>query len=274
MTTIDLTNVLALAGEIAQERLRQHEKWGEQNHPDGFPGGWAGHADWARESCQLAAAENRVTWLHILREEVAEVFAAPDASEKRRELVQVAAVAAAWIEAIDRRSPAEAEDRPDLVDALFSKPMDSNDDASPSTQDTPQAAETAPVVHPDLVNVLEPILGPPLALAVATEALAAANPAIGHTVSAEAIATEMTESAPTDAPALAGLDEAIVAGFHAITDDDHTVTESGLAAIAVRAAYPVIRRAVLLAAADQVPTITNHVYVQTWLRASADLGGS
>lgn len=43
-------------------------------------------------------------WLHILREEVAEAFAETDPVALRGELVQVAAVAVAWAEAIDRRT--------------------------------------------------------------------------------------------------------------------------------------------------------------------------
>lgn len=71
--------------DVMQERVRQDRKWGEQNHPEGI-------------------------WLGILGEEygevakeIAESQARPlDMSALREELVQTAAVAVAWIEAIDR----------------------------------------------------------------------------------------------------------------------------------------------------------------------------
>lgn len=82
--------------EVAQERLRQHSKWGEQNH-------------------------TAMHWLPILMEEVGELSQAtleahfknayqsqyPDAvagdySQARLELVQVAAVAISMLQSIDR----------------------------------------------------------------------------------------------------------------------------------------------------------------------------
>lgn len=75
-----------IVGDIATERARQDEKWGEQRflHP--------------------------LYWLAILTEEVGEVAEAViepvdieiASPEVRRELVQVAAVAVCWLEAIDR----------------------------------------------------------------------------------------------------------------------------------------------------------------------------
>jgi NTP pyrophosphatase (non-canonical NTP hydrolase) len=67
--------------DIMEERKRQDDKWGEQNHPDLY-------------------------WLGILMEEAGEL--AKDIIEgknPKKELVQVAAVALAWLEAIDRRYP-------------------------------------------------------------------------------------------------------------------------------------------------------------------------
>lgn len=90
--------------EVYAERVAQEEKWGEQNHEDGT--GFAylkAQADKARRECDAAAAAGRVTWRLILREEYREALAAPSVAELRAELVQVAAVAVAWIEAIDRR---------------------------------------------------------------------------------------------------------------------------------------------------------------------------
>lgn len=97
-----------ILAEIAEERARQDTKWGEQNHPDGTSRGAAFLADRARRACQKAAAEGKVTWRHIFDEEWAEAFAEEDPAKLRAELVQVAAVAVAWIEAIDRRTAGAA----------------------------------------------------------------------------------------------------------------------------------------------------------------------
>lgn len=98
--------------EVAQELARQDEKWGEQNHPDGtgpdhtwtYTGPASSVAQRARVECNWLAAEGQVTYLDILLEEVAEAFAEDDPAQLRAELVQVAAVAAQWVAAIDRRT--------------------------------------------------------------------------------------------------------------------------------------------------------------------------
>ena len=77
-----LTQVLA---DMVRERERQDQKYGVQEHSDR-------------------------SWLAILVEELgeaaAEVITNPGYSERRLkwELIQVAAVAVAWIESIDRRT--------------------------------------------------------------------------------------------------------------------------------------------------------------------------
>lgn len=94
----------AVLDEVRIERENQDKRWGEQNHPDGtgqYPE--IVDADVARMATQNAAEGGYLDWLHILREEVAEAFAETDPSRLRAELVQVAAVACAWVEAIDRR---------------------------------------------------------------------------------------------------------------------------------------------------------------------------
>lgn len=108
--------------EVLNERYRQDEKWGQQNHPDGTGpdlilrdleiavlhgsarAGW--FRWWAQERCKRADGGD--TYERILTEEWAEAIASPAGSpELRRELIQVAAVAVAWVEKLDR----EAEDR-------------------------------------------------------------------------------------------------------------------------------------------------------------------
>lgn len=123
-----LAEVTVLA-EVAAERARQDAKWGEQNHPDGSGptvslaspifgapsdrwGTPAGvHLAGMRELRDNAvvttderAATGNLTWRDILLEEVFEAFAEDDPGKLRVELIQVAAVATQWVEAIDRRS--------------------------------------------------------------------------------------------------------------------------------------------------------------------------
>lgn len=104
--------------EIAAERVAQDAKWGEQNHPLVDPVlRNRPHTRMAEEYeiptalratrlCQMAAERGQVTWLHILSEEVSEFMAAAqhtdDRAYARAEMVQVAAVAVAVIESIDR----------------------------------------------------------------------------------------------------------------------------------------------------------------------------
>jgi hypothetical protein len=118
--------------EVQVERLRQTVKWGIQNHPDVdqvlmnrasvtdargnvWPGGctperMAEHyeiptASRAKFLCQNAARTTGDTYAHILVEEVAEAIeAATLGAGLRDELIQVAAVAVAWVEKIDREA--------------------------------------------------------------------------------------------------------------------------------------------------------------------------
>lgn len=91
--------------EVVAERARQDAKWGEQNHPDGTGSeSDQRRADVAKALCQSSAKFGTVTWKEILDEEVREAFAESDPVLLRAELIQVAAVAAQWVEAIDRRS--------------------------------------------------------------------------------------------------------------------------------------------------------------------------
>lgn len=102
----------AVLDEVLVERARQHATWGDQSaHPDGT-GGAAGlhpsaarhHVTQAQEACRLAFEQGVGSWRLILEEEVAEAVAETDPARLRAELVQVAAVAVAWIEAIDTRT--------------------------------------------------------------------------------------------------------------------------------------------------------------------------
>ena len=98
----DAINILS---EVVVERAKQQQKWGEQNHPDGTGyGGSRQQSNYSRGECDAAARDGSLTWRHILIEEVDEALAEWDTEALRTELIQVAAVAAAWVAAIDRRS--------------------------------------------------------------------------------------------------------------------------------------------------------------------------
>lgn len=92
----------AIMGEVRQERARQDARWGVQNHPNGTSPQFKGLADSARNATRKAASENRVTWMHIAKEEFWEAMAESDRDRLRAELIQLLAVGVAWVESIDR----------------------------------------------------------------------------------------------------------------------------------------------------------------------------
>lgn len=105
----DVTYVIGRAVvDVLDERHRQDLKWGEQNHDDAIghvgPSGGEDLEYIARHSM----TEHGPTWAAILLEEVGEAL--QETGDRgslqglRAELVQVAAVAVAWIEALDRRA--------------------------------------------------------------------------------------------------------------------------------------------------------------------------
>ncbi|WP_393057686.1 hypothetical protein [Streptomyces sp. LN549] len=111
-TLFTTAGVKAFAEAIDAERQAQLAKFGNQHHPDGTgprTASWGAlmHADdaaaEARNRCQRAADRGDLTWRHVLNEEVAEAFAESDPATLRTELLQVAAVCAAWIYDIDQR---------------------------------------------------------------------------------------------------------------------------------------------------------------------------
>jgi hypothetical protein len=93
-------NILA---EVANERTRQDDLWGEQNHPDGTSKVFARERDLYRIVTDVAASTGDVTFFDILREEFYEAAAETNPLTLRAELIQLAAVAVAFVESIDRR---------------------------------------------------------------------------------------------------------------------------------------------------------------------------
>lgn len=96
--------VVALT-DVLNERERQQDKWGEQNHADGTGGAaFVAEADFRRAQCEEAFALGVGTWKDILLEEVWEAMAERDPEKLREELIHVAAVAVSWVEGLDRRA--------------------------------------------------------------------------------------------------------------------------------------------------------------------------
>ena len=105
-----------ILNEIVAERIRQDKKWGEQNHPivrmpnDHVSNISILYAYWhraerARTFCDSEFANDRGDWGMILVEEVTEALAegaAGNMEKCKAELIQVAAVAVAMIECIER----------------------------------------------------------------------------------------------------------------------------------------------------------------------------
>jgi hypothetical protein len=101
--------------EIAAERLRQEEKWGECDYPSVDPE----FAAMPRAMCSVygvlseevakqrtddADQRGACTFAHVAVEELAEALSAPDELARREELVQLGAVVVKWLGAIDRRA--------------------------------------------------------------------------------------------------------------------------------------------------------------------------
>lgn len=90
--------------ELDAERARQLDKFGDQKHPDGTGNTeQQKYAETARRWCEDSFGSGYGTWADILDEEVAEAKAERDPVRLRAELLQVAAVCAAWIWDIDQR---------------------------------------------------------------------------------------------------------------------------------------------------------------------------
>jgi precorrin-6B methylase 2 len=104
---------LSISQDILREVSRNLYRWGMQQHPDIYIGGSTQYGcpdnNVARAACERAAKEGRITWAHILVEEVAEALDTQSPADLRDELVQVAAVALDWIRDLDQRRAASEE---------------------------------------------------------------------------------------------------------------------------------------------------------------------
>lgn len=113
----------AVQHDVRLERVKQLEKWGPQTHPDGTgPDGtllgvpFSNIAEWIKNFVDAAAEDGQSTWLGILLEEVFEAAEETDLAKLRVELIQVQAVAQAWVEDIDAHG--ELRDVCTMRDAL------------------------------------------------------------------------------------------------------------------------------------------------------------
>lgn len=96
--------IKAVLFDVFEERHEQLAKWGVQHRKDGTGGPvMRVAAEDARNHCNFLAEHGGADWRAVLMEEVCEAMAEDDPAALRAELVQVAAVAAAWTEDIDSR---------------------------------------------------------------------------------------------------------------------------------------------------------------------------
>lgn len=128
-TLFTTPGVKAFAEAIDDERQRQLTKFGDQHHPDVEPRDipevthpyYASRADiWKQVNTERATPSTsgrclahcsdkngephtHTAWDGVLLEEVYEALAESDPAKLRAELIQVAAVCAAWISDIDQR---------------------------------------------------------------------------------------------------------------------------------------------------------------------------
>jgi|SRR5579859_5199996 len=100
---VNTTRMLAVMEEIVDERFRQDAKWGEQNYKGG--NGLASHLGLAGVYKTLNDLPSiQKTWKDVFLGEMHEALGATSDEELRQQLVQLAALAVAWIQAIDRKS--------------------------------------------------------------------------------------------------------------------------------------------------------------------------
>lgn len=129
------------AEDIDTERQAQLAKWGDQRHADGTGSVHQQEAaKLARMACQDAFGAGYGTWCHILFEEVWEALAEKDPAKLRTELIQTAAVIAAWVSDLDRRpapeeQPAAEEPLTEVLRIVSKWVADRNNGLGPDTDD-------------------------------------------------------------------------------------------------------------------------------------------
>lgn len=104
---------------VAQERQRQYDQYGTN---ETLPDGTGPQVRWAAPASGLVATDleqdfrtsyeaadnlGRLTWRHLVLEEIAEAFQETDPERLTEELIQVAALAVSWVEKITARPTPE-----------------------------------------------------------------------------------------------------------------------------------------------------------------------
>jgi hypothetical protein len=101
-----MKDMFEILSDIADERARQDTKWGVQNHPfsnETITDISSVLVESFKQTCEATAKSGTITWYDILAEEFYEAFAETDVDKQIEEMTQVAAVAVAIIESLERK---------------------------------------------------------------------------------------------------------------------------------------------------------------------------
>ena len=103
---------MSVLDEVAAERERHREIYGaSEDWPDGTSEGYRTLRDWSEKVTEELADHGELTWTRVLLMDTYAALFHTDPARLRPALVRVAAVALAWIEALDRRAAgSEASD--------------------------------------------------------------------------------------------------------------------------------------------------------------------
>lgn len=104
--------------DVYAERSRQFARYGTNADLEDGTGPEARWMEYTDPNLDLRSAKeievafrseynthDKPTWMHLIREEVAEAFMEADGQRLREELVQVAALCVSWVEKLDQRQP-------------------------------------------------------------------------------------------------------------------------------------------------------------------------
>lgn len=106
MSEFNTQAVLDLLDRVHLERVQQHESWGPQDHPSLYSEDalrrWERQAESWKAINDAREAEGTLSWDGILLEEVYEALSETEPTLRIAELIQVAAVALAEAESIQK----------------------------------------------------------------------------------------------------------------------------------------------------------------------------
>lgn len=121
-----MNNLKYIFDEVTAERVKQNEKWGEQNHPSLHPAAANGAEQLLvinnldekgiKELVDDDAKNGNSNWVNISMEEFKESICAPTDYERRNELIQTIAVLVQWIECLDRNNRCKVPEIPKFTD--------------------------------------------------------------------------------------------------------------------------------------------------------------